>query len=276
MKLSLDHVNYIYSPGTAFEKQALRDISFEIGQGEFVALAGSTGSGKTTLVQLINGLKRPTSGNIYYDGELLHDDKKKLRQLRCRVGLVFQYPEYQLFDETVIKDVSFGPKNKGLSAQDAREKAGEALVKAGLSENTFEKSPFDLSGGEKRRVAIAGVIAMEPDVLVLDEPTAGLDPQGKINILELIKSFQTQNNVTVIMVTHNMDEAAEYADRMIVMDEGRVIMDDDTHKVFAQKEKLYQAGLSIPQAASLCERLGIKGAVTINEAVSEILGRYCR
>ena len=274
MKISLDHVSYIYNPGTANERTAVKDVSLNIGEGEFIALAGSTGSGKSTLVQLMNGLKLPSSGSIFYNGGKVGSDKKALRNLRCRIGLVFQYPEYQLFDETVLKDVSFGPLNQGFDQEKAEEKARTALEKVGLGKETFDRSPFDLSGGEKRRAAIAGIIAMEPEVLILDEPTAGLDPMGKENILKMIREYHLSKDSTVIMISHNMDEAAEYADRLIVMDKGRVIMDDEAHNIFMRADELKEAGLALPQAADLCGKLGIKGAVTVDEAVEAIFGRF--
>ena len=274
MIITLENVNYIYNPGTVNARQALQDVTLTIREGEFIALAGSTGSGKSTLVQILNGLKVPTSGTVRYDGQVIANDRKELQKIRCRIGVVFQYPEYQLFDETVLKDVSFGPKNKGLSEQEALEKAKEALQQVGLSEETCEKSPFDLSGGEKRRAAIAGILAMDPEVLILDEPTAGLDPLGKEEILDLIRRYQEQNHSTVIMVTHNMDEAAEYASRIIVMENGSVLMDGESHEVFSHPEKLRDAGLDIPQAEQLCLSLGLEGCITLEEAVRAISEKY--
>ena len=282
MKITLENVNYIYQPGTVYEHRALRDVSLEIGEGQFIALAGSTGSGKSTLVQILNGLKLPNSGRVLYDGKVIGNDKKALRQIRCRAGLVFQYPEYQLFDETVLKDVTFGPKNKGLSEEEAREKAIEALRKVAFSEELFQKSPFDLSGGEKRRAAIAGVLAMEPEILILDEPTAGLDPAGKEQILELLRDIykagkttgKSAGSTTILMVTHNMDEVAEYADRVLVMHEGELIMDGDPHDVFANARQLQEIGLSIPQAAQICRELGISGCITQEEAAQAIFKRF--
>lgn len=274
MIITLENVNYIYNPGTVNARQALQDVTLTIREGEFIALAGSTGSGKSTLVQILNGLKVPTSGTVRYDGQVIANDRKELQKIRCRIGVVFQYPEYQLFDETVLKDVSFGPKNKGLSEPEALEKAKEALQQVGLSEETCEKSPFDLSGGEKRRAAIAGILAMEPEVLILDEPTAGLDPLGKEEILDLIRRYQEQNHSTVIMVTHNMDEAAEYASRIIVMENGSVLMDGESHEVFSHPEKLRDAGLDIPQAEQLCLSLGLEGCITLEEAVRAISEKY--
>ncbi|MBQ9029852.1 MAG: energy-coupling factor transporter ATPase [Parasporobacterium sp.] len=274
MIITLEKVNYIYNPGTVNARQALRDVNLTIREGEFIALAGSTGSGKSTLVQILNGLKVPSSGSVSYDSSVLANDRKELQKIRCRIGVVFQYPEYQLFDETVLKDVSYGPKNKGLSEPEALEKAKEALQQVGLPEETYEKSPFDLSGGEKRRAAIAGILAMEPEVLILDEPTAGLDPLGKEEILDLVRRYQENNHSTVIMVTHNMDEAAEYASRIIVMENGFVLMDGESHEVFSHPEKLREAGLDIPQAEQLCLSLGLEGNITIEEAVQAICAKY--
>ena len=274
MIITLEKVNYIYNPGTVNARQALRDVTLTIREREFIALAGSTGSGKSTLVQILNGLKVPASGSVSYDGSVIANDRKELQKIRCRIGVVFQYPEYQLFDETVLKDVSYGPKNKGMSEEKALEKAKEALQQVGLPEETYEKSPFDLSGGEKRRAAIAGILAMEPEVLILDEPTAGLDPLGKEEILDLVRRYQEKNHSTIIMVTHNMDEAAEYASRIIVMENGSVLMDGESHEVFSHPEKLREAGLDIPQAEHLCLSLGLEGSITIEEAVHAICERY--
>ena len=271
MNIKLEHVSYIYSPDTAYAREALKDITLELDDGEFAALAGSTGSGKSTLVQILNGLKQPTTGKVFYDGQEIGKDKKALQNLRCRIGLVFQYPEYQLFDETVLKDVSFGPKNKGLSEEDALRKAEEALQAVGLPEDCYLKSPFDLSGGEKRRAAIAGILAMDPEVLILDEPTAGLDPVGKTQILELVQNYQKQSHGTVLMVSHNMDEVAEYADRIIVMDDGGVIMDGDPHEVFLHTDTLQNIGLEIPQAAAFCQSMDIRGPITLRETADAIL-----
>lgn len=270
MKINLTNVNYLYNQGTATEKYAVKDVTLSVEKTEFIAIVGSTGSGKSTLIQLLNGLKLPTSGTITYDGVNIGKDKKQLRNIRCRVGIVFQYPEYQLFDESVLKDAAFGPHNKGCSNEEALDKAKKALLATGMTEESFEKSPFDLSGGEKRRVAIAGVIAMDPEILIMDEPTAGLDPKGKSEILDLINELHKDRNMTVIMVSHNMDEVAEYADRVIVMHEGQVMMDGDPHEVFANEEIIKQAGLNQPQAADFCKRLGIEGKIKIGEAADAI------
>lgn len=270
MQIELKNINYIYHAGEAGETHALKDISFQIPENQFIALAGSTGSGKSTLVQLLNGLKLPSSGQILYDGHSIGNDKKALRKIRCRAGLVFQYPEYQLFDETLLKDVSYGPKNQGLPAKEAEEKARAALYQVGLKEELFQKSPFDLSGGEKRRAAIAGILAMEPEVLILDEPTAGLDPAGKIHLLKLLQKIHTDTGNTTIMVTHNMDEAAEYAERILVLDEGKLIMDGDPHQVFSRDEELRRIHLSVPQVTQICQDLGISGCITVEEAAKAI------
>ncbi len=270
MKINLTNVNYLYNQGTISEKNAVRDVTLSIEKPEFIAIVGSTGSGKSTLIQLLNGLKLPTSGMITYDGVNIGKDKKQLRDIRCKVGIVFQYPEYQLFDENVLKDAAFGPHNKGCSNDEAIEKAKNALLATGMTEESFDKSPFDLSGGEKRRVAIAGVIAMDPEILIMDEPTAGLDPKGKSEILDLINELHKARNMTVIMVSHNMDEVAEYADRVIVMHEGQILMDGDPHDVFANEEIIKQAGLNQPQAADFCKKLGIDGPIKINEAADAI------
>ncbi len=270
MKINLTNVNYLYNQGTATEKYAVKDVTLSVEKTEFIAIVGSTGSGKSTLIQLLNGLKLPTSGTITYDGVNIGKDKKQLRNIRCRVGIVFQYPEYQLFDESVLKDAAFGPHNKGCSNEEALDKAKKALLATGMTEESFDKSPFDLSGGEKRRVAIAGVIAMDPEILIMDEPTAGLDPKGKSEILDLINELHKDRNMTVIMVSHNMDEVAEYADRVIVMHEGQVMMDGDPHEVFANEEIIKQAGLNQPQAADFCKRLGIEGKIKIGEAADAI------
>lgn len=276
MHITLKDVSYVYNAGLSGEKQALQNVSLEIGEGEFIAVTGSTGSGKSTLVQLLNGLKQPFSGNILYDGVRVGNDRKALREIRCRVGLVFQYPEHQLFAETLLQDAAFGPKNMGFSNEEAQQKAREALQLTGLREELYQRSPFDLSGGEKRRAAIAGVLAMEPEVLILDEPTAGLDPEGKKHILDLIRKIHEKTGCTVLMITHNMDEAAEYGRRIIVMDQGRIVMDGDPHEVFAKEDIIREAGLSLPQAARICLDLGIKGCTTLEEAAQAIVSEYGR
>ena len=278
MIIKLEHVNYIYNPDTVEKVVAVDDVNLEIGDDSFTAIIGSTGSGKSTLIQLLNGLLKPSGGRILYDGKAIYtsgketkEQKKAIRDLRCQVGLVFQYPEYQLFDETVLKDVCYGPKNQGFSKEEAEEKAKAALAQVGVTEEKYEKSPFDLSGGFKRRVAIAGVLAMEPKVLILDEPTAGLDPAGKTEVLELLKRYQKEKQVTVILVSHSMEEVAQYADRVIAMHKSKVILDGTTHEVFAHREELEKIGLGVPEVQSFTEELGINGAITVEEACEAIL-----
>ena len=280
MIIKLDHVNYIYNPDTVEKVIAVDDVNLEIGGNSLTAIIGSTGSGKSTLIQMLNGLLKPTSGTISYDGEVIFtegketkEQKKKIRDLRCRVGLVFQYPEYQLFDETVLKDVCYGPKNQGFSQEEAEEKARKALEEVHMPEKSILKSPFDLSGGQKRRAAIAGVLAMEPEVLILDEPTAGLDPKGKTEVLDLLKRYQREKETTVILVSHSMEEVAQYADRVIAMHKSKVILDGPTHEVFSHREELEAIGLGVPEVQAFTESLGIKDAITVQEACDAILQR---
>jgi len=280
MIIKLDHVNYIYNPDTVEKVVAVDDVNLEIGGNSLTAIIGSTGSGKSTLIQMLNGLLKPTSGTISYDGEVIFtegketkEQKKKIRDLRCRVGLVFQYPEYQLFDETVLKDVCYGPKNQGFTQEEAEEKARKALEEVHMPEKSILKSPFDLSGGQKRRAAIAGVLAMEPEVLILDEPTAGLDPKGKTEVLDLLKRYQREKETTVILVSHSMEEVAQYADRVIAMHKSKVILDGPTHEVFSHREELEAIGLGVPEVQAFTESLGIKDAITVQEACDAILQR---
>ena len=281
MIIKLDHVNYIYNPDTVEKVVAVNDVNLEIGGDSLTAIIGSTGSGKSTLIQMLNGLLKPTSGTISYDGEVIYtggketkEQKKRIRDLRCRVGLVFQYPEYQLFDETVLKDVCYGPKNQGFSPEEAEAKARKALEEVRMPEHSYLKSPFDLSGGQKRRAAIAGVLAMEPEVLILDEPTAGLDPRGKTEVLNLLKRYQKEKGTTVILVSHSMEEVAQYADRVIAMHKSNVILDGPTHEVFAHREELEKIGLGVPEVQAFTESLGIKGAITVDEACEAILKQW--
>ncbi len=274
--ISAEHLNYVYSPGNAYEKHALKDICFDIYEGQFIGIIGHTGSGKSTLIQHLNGLLKATDGAIYYKGENIYGDKYNLRQLRNHVGLVFQYPEHQLFETDVLTDVCFGPKNQGLSAEECRARALEALGLVGLPEKYYEVSPFDLSGGQKRRVAIAGVLAMKPKVLVLDEPTAGLDPKGRDEILDQIAYLQREGNLTVILVSHSMEDIAKYVDRIVVMNKGRKMYDDEPKKVFVHYKELEQVGLAAPQVTYMMHALTAKGvpvdtgATTIAEAVETI------
>ena len=255
MGIRLEHVNYIYSPDNAFRKQALRDVNLVIQDGEFIGLIGHTGSGKSTLIQHLNGLLRATSGQIYYNEQNIYDDKYRMIDLRSQVGLVFQYPEHQLFEMTVLKDVCYGPKNLGLDDDAAVERAQEALAMVGMTEKDYAKSPFELSGGQKRRVAIAGVLAMHPQVIVLDEPTAGLDPKGRNDILDQISALHRQTGITIILVSHSMEDVAKYVDRIIVMNRGEVFMDDTPKEIFRQSEALESVGLAAPQVTYVMRQL---------------------
>lgn len=257
--IKLEDVSYTYMKGGPFEKKALISVSLDIGKGEFIGLMGHTGSGKSTLIQLLNGLIKPDSGKITVDGDIITDKKTKLRDIRFKVGLVMQYPEYQLFEETVIKDISFGPLNMGCSSEEARKRAEFAASIVGINKELFEKSPFDLSGGQKRRVAIAGVLAMDPKVLILDEPTAGLDPAGRDEILCKIKDMHERMNLTVILVSHSMEDIARLADRIVVMNKGEVSMFDTPEKIFSNSEKLEEIGLTVPQVTMVVNKLSELG-----------------
>ena len=275
--LKLEHIEYVYSSGTAYEKRALKDINLDIYEGEFVGVIGHTGSGESTMIQHLNGLMKATSGALYYNGENIYDEKYNLRQLRNNVGLVFQYPEHQLFEIDVLTDVCFGPKNQGLTEEECKKRAIEALELVGLSEKYYDTSPFDLSGGQKRRVAIAGVLAMRPKVLVLDEPTAGLDPKGRDEILDQIAYLQKERNLTVILVSHSMEDIAKYVDRIVVMNKGRKMYDGEPKEVFAHYKELEKVGLAAPQVTYIMHALSEKGmhvnteVTTIEEAVDEIM-----
>ena len=273
--LEVKNLTYIYSVGTPFEHKALDDISFSVERGEFIGIIGHTGSGKSTLMQQLNGLLKPTSGTVLLDGQDIWSDKKLTRQARFRVGLVFQYPEYQLFEETVYKDIAFGPKNMGLSAEEVDRRVREAAGFVGLTEQHLEVSPFDLSGGQKRRVAIAGVIAMEPEVLILDEPTAGLDPMGRSEILGNIQSYRKAKNATIMMVSHSMEDVARLTDRLLVMNGSKLAMDAPPAQVFTHAEELTQMGLNIPRVTQVfleLKKLGldVKNVYTIEQAAAEI------
>lgn len=277
MTIQLKHVSYVYSPGTAFEKKALKDINLTIEDGEFIGLIGHTGSGKSTLTQLLNGLIKASDGQILYNDVDIYQEKFDLRGLRGKVGLVFQYPEHQLFEVTVRKDVEFGPKNLGLGKEEIRVRAEQALKDVGLGEEFHELSPFELSGGQKRRAAIAGVLAMQPEVLILDEPTAALDPKGKEEILELVKNLQKEKKITVILVSHSMEDVAKYVDRLIVMNHGEVAFNDTPRKVFTHYKELEHINLAAPQITYVMNGLKEKGiavstdAITVEEASKEIL-----
>ena len=273
--LEVSNLNYIYSVGTPFEHKALDNISFSVERGEFIGIIGHTGSGKSTLMQQLNGLLKPTSGQVLLDGEDIWSDKKLTRQARSRVGLVFQYPEYQLFEETVYRDIAFGPKNMGLDEKEVDRRVREAAGFVGLTPEQLEVSPFDLSGGQKRRVAIAGVIAMEPEVLILDEPTAGLDPVGRAEILGNIEAYRRARNATIMMVSHSMEDVARLTDRLLVMNGSKLAMDAAPAQVFSHAEELVQMGLNIPQVTQVflnLKKLGLDVAnvYTIEQAVAEI------
>lgn len=277
MSLKLEHINYIYSEGTAYQKQALKDISLEIPQGQFIGVIGHTGSGKSTLIQHLNGILKATSGTIYFNGENIYAEGYSMKKLRSQVGLVFQYPEHQLFEVTVLDDVCFGPKNQGLSPEECRVRALEALKMVGLKEKYYDRSPFDLSGGQKRRAAIAGVLAMRPKVLVLDEPTAGLDPRGRDEILDQIAYLHKKGDMTVILVSHSMEDIAKYVERIIVMNHGQVMFDDEPRKVFAHYRELEKVGLAAPQVTYIMHELRERGldvpvdTTTVEEAAGQIV-----
>ena len=268
MSLKLENVNYIYGAGTSTETAALKNINLEIDKNEFVAIIGHTGSGKSTLIQHFNGLEKATEGNVLYDGENINDSDFDIKKLRCKVGLVFQYPEHQLFEESVIKDVCFGPLNQGLSKKEAVIRAGEALELVGVREELFTKSPFELSGGQKRRVAIAGVLAMEPEILILDEPTAGLDPAGRDKILDQIKTLHEKKGIGVILVTHSMEDVANYAERIIVMNKGSIMFDDTPQRVFKHYRELEKIGLAAPQITYIMHQLREDGLDVDEDIIS--------
>lgn len=277
MSMKLKKVSYVYSEGDAFEKKALDEISLEIPDGQFIGIIGHTGSGKSTLIQHLNGLLRATSGAIYYDGENIYQEGYDMRTLRSKVGLVFQYPEHQLFEVDVFSDVCFGPKNLGLSKEEVEERAKKALTQVGLDESYYKKSPFELSGGQKRRVAIAGILAMHPQVLILDEPTAGLDPKGRDEILDQVALLQKERKITVILVSHSMEDVARYVDRIIVVNDGKILFDDTPKQVFQHYKELESVGLAAPQVTYVVKALKEKGwdidttATTIEEAKEAIL-----
>ena len=280
MPLRLEHVTYSYSPGTAYEIKALDDVSLTIDDDSFVGIIGHTGSGKSTLVQHLNGLLRATEGKIYWGDQDIYAPDYQLRKLRLEIGMVFQYPEHQLFETTVFEDICFGPKNQGLSLEDAKKAAEEALELVHFPKRLYETSPFDLSGGQKRRAAIAGVLAMRPRILILDEPTAGLDPRGRDEILDLVKELHEQSKITVILVSHSMEDVANYVDRIIVMDEGRARFDGSPKEVFAHYRELEAMGLAAPQVTYLVHDLAEAGfdlatdATTVEEARAEILKNF--
>ena len=275
--ITVEHLTHVYSQGTPFEKTAVDDVSLTIEEGEFVGVIGHTGSGKSTLIQHFNGLLKPTSGRILVGDRDMWAEPKKIREFRFKVGLVFQYPEYQLFEETVAKDIAFGPTNMGLSPEEVQLRVQQAAQFVGLRADKLEKSPFELSGGQKRRVAIAGVMAMNPKVLILDEPTAGLDPRGRDKVLGEIKQYHKAQGNTVLLVSHSMEDIARYADRVLVMNKGKVAMFDTTQKVFARSEELAAMGLAVPQISRICRGLAARGlnidsnCYTIEQAVKQLL-----
>lgn len=280
MSIILDHVNYVYSQGTSYEKHALKDVNLVINDGEFIGLIGHTGSGKSTLIQHLNGLVKATSGAIYYNGQDIYDKDYSMKTLRSKVGLVFQYPEHQLFETTIYKDVCFGPKNLGLDQLEVDLRTYEAIKMVGIGEDMYDASPFELSGGQKRRVAIAGVLAMKPEVLILDEPTAGLDPKGRDEILDQIAKLHKENNITIILVSHSMEDVAKYADRLVVMNKGSIVFNDTPHGVFTHYKELEAIGLAAPQVTYVMNGLKEKGysvdttATTVEEAKKEILRAF--
>lgn len=277
MPIIIDNVSYVYGGDTAMKVEALKDINLVIPDGQFLGIIGHTGSGKSTLVQHLNGLIRATSGHIYFNGEDIYDADYNMKTLRSKVGLVFQYPEHQLFEIDVFSDVCFGPKNLGLEKKEVELRAYEALKKVGLPDECFYQSPFDLSGGQKRRVAIAGVLAMKPEVLILDEPTAGLDPKGREEILDQIMKLKEESGLTIILVSHSMEDVAEYVDRIVVMNRGQVMYDNPPREVFGHYKELEEVGLAAPQVTYIMHKLHDRGfavdtgATTIGEAAGEIL-----
>ena len=277
MSIRAEHINYLYGEGTAFEQYALKDVSFEIEDGQFIGLIGHTGSGKSTLIQHLNGLLRASSGKIYYNGEDIDQEGYDKKALLSHVGLVFQYPEHQLFEVDVFSDVCFGPKNQGLSNEVTEQRAREALIQVGLDERLWTQSPFELSGGQKRRVAIAGVLAMQPEVLILDEPTAGLDPRGRDEILDEISALHEEKGMTIILVSHSMEDIARYADRILVMSHGEKLFDAPPKEVFRHYQELERIGLAAPQITYVVRSLKEKGIAledditTVEEAKTAIL-----
>ena len=281
-EIILDKINYTYSDGTAYEIQALKDVNLQIHQGEFIGIIGHTGSGKSTLTQLLNGLLRASSGSIYVDGQDIYDEGYDMKALRSKVGLVFQYPDHQLFETTCFEDVCFGPKNQGLDRRDIELRAFEALRNVGFPEELFYQPPFDLSGGQKRRVAVAGVMAMKPRILVLDEPAAGLDPEGRDEILSEVKDYHKKTGTTVLLVSHSMEDIAKYADKVLVMSRKKIAMYDTVEKVFARAPELLELGLSVPQVTKIFLKLREMGVdvpadvYTIPYAVKMILAAKAR
>ena len=282
MSIELKNVTYTYSPGTAYEIHALKDINLTIPDGQFIGVIGHTGSGKSTLIQHLNALIQPTSGTVIYNGEDVWAEKYNRRELRSQVGLVFQYPEHQLFESDVLSDVCYGPMNQGKSREEAEEEAKKALLQVGFKEKNFKKSPFDLSGGQKKRVAIAGVLAMNPKILILDEPTAGLDPKGRDEILDQIAELHKVRGITIILVSHSMEDVAKYVGRLIVVNHGKIAFDDTPKKVFTHYKELEAMGLAAPQITYIMHALKEKGLpvdpsdTTVEEAKQDILQALCK
>ena len=282
MSIELKNVTYTYSPGTAYEIHALKDINLTIPDGQFIGVIGHTGSGKSTLIQHLNALIQPTSGIVIYNGEDVWAEKYNRRELRSQVGLVFQYPEHQLFESDVLSDVCYGPMNQGKSREEAEEEAKKALLQVGFKEKNFKKSPFDLSGGQKKRVAIAGVLAMNPKILILDEPTAGLDPKGRDEILDQIAELHKMRGITIILVSHSMEDVAKYVERLIVVNHGKIAFDDTPKKVFTHYKELEAMGLAAPQITYIMHALKEKGLpvdpsdTTVEEAKQDILQALCK
>lgn len=269
MGIKAVNLNYVYGQGTAFEQYALKDVNFEIQNGQFIGLIGHTGSGKSTLIQHLNGLIKATSGQLYYNGENIYSQGYNMRELRSKVGLVFQYPEHQLFEVDVFSDVCFGPKNQGLPKEEMERRAKKALEAVGLDESFYTQSPFELSGGQKRRVAIAGVLAMEPEVLILDEPTAGLDPKGRDEILDQIAALHKEKGITIILVSHSMEDIARYADRLLVMNHGVKVFDGTPREVFKHYKELETMGLAAPQITYIVQDLR-KHGVDIDDEITTV------
>lgn len=269
MSIKLEHITYTYSPGTVYEMHALKDVDIEIPDGQFMGIIGHTGSGKSTLIQHFNGLMKPTSGTVFYNGQDIWAEKYDRQKLRSKVGLVFQYPEHQLFEVDVLTDVCFGPKNQGLSREEAEARAKKALEQVGLDPSYYKQSPFELSGGQKRRVAIAGVLAMEPEVLILDEPTAGLDPRGRDEILDQIDRLHRERHMTIILVSHSMEDVARYADRLIVMNHGQKVFDGAPKEVFCHYRELETMGLAAPQITYLVHDLKAQG-IDIDDDITTV------
>ena len=282
MSILVNHLDHVYNPGTVFEVKALSDVSFSVDEGEYIGLVGHTGSGKSTLAAHLNGLMKPTGGGIYYNGVDIASEGYNMKELRGHVGLVFQYPEHQLFEEDVFTDVCFGPKNLGLSRTEVEMRAYEALKAVGIDDDQFYVSPFDLSGGEKRRVAIAGVLAMKPEVLILDEPCAGLDPAGRDEILSVADELHDSLGITIILVSHSMDDLARHVKRILVMNDGKLVMDGATREVFSRRDELESMGLAVPEVTAVLADLKRAGLpvrtdlITVEETAKEILRVFGR